>query len=90
MPQIKLLEGSNSWQLFARNLLLANTGISMLLGPEHGLVFVIGCPTIMRYLPQMAPTASHEYLCCLPRVSAAYLGLPNFAASSKKYLSPYR
>jgi hypothetical protein len=40
----------------------------MLLGPEHGLVFVIKCPTPMRCLPQMAPTASHEYLRYLPRV----------------------
>jgi hypothetical protein len=39
----------------------------MLLGPEHGLVFVIKCPTLMRCLPQMAPTASHEYLRYLPR-----------------------
>jgi hypothetical protein len=40
----------------------------MLLGPEYGLVFVIKYPTLMRCLPQMAPTASHEYLCCLLRV----------------------
>jgi hypothetical protein len=40
----------------------------MLLGPEHGLTFVIKCPTVMRCLPQMAPTASREYLYCLPRV----------------------
>jgi hypothetical protein len=36
--------------------------------------------------PQMAPTASHDYLCCPLRVPAAYLGLLNFVASSKKYL----
>ena len=34
--------------------------------------------------------ASYEYLCCPLRVPAAYLGLLNFAASSKKYLSSYR
>ena len=66
------------------------SGTLMLLGPEHGLVFVIKHPTLMRCLPQMAPTASHEYLCCLLRVPAAYLGLLNFAARSKKYLSSYR
>ena len=43
-----------------------------------------------RCLPHMAPTASHEYLCRPLRVPAAYLGLLNFAASSKKYLSSYR
>jgi hypothetical protein len=31
-----------------------------------------------------------EYLCCPLRVPAAYLGLLNFAASLKKYLSSYR
>jgi hypothetical protein len=69
----------------------------MLLGPEHGLVFVIKCPTLMRCLPKwhlLPPTstcaASYEYLCCPLRVPAAYLGLLNFAVSSKKYLSSYR
>jgi hypothetical protein len=75
--------------LFVRNLLLANTGTSILLSPEHSLIFVIKCPTLGRCLPQMAPTASHEYLRYLPRMPAAYFGLLNFAASLKKYLSSY-
>lgn len=49
LPQI--LESLDSWQLFARNLLLANTDTLMLLCPEHDLVFVIKCLTLMRCLP---------------------------------------
>ena len=33
--------------------------------PNMASFFVIKCPVPMRYLPQMAPTASDEYLCCL-------------------------
>jgi len=58
----------------------------MLLGSEHGLIFVIKCPIPMRCLPQVAPTASHEYLFCLLRVPATDPGLLDFAACSKKYL----
>ena len=36
--------------------------------------------------PQVAPTASHEYLCCLLRVPATDPGLLDFAACSKKHL----
>lgn len=61
----------------------------MLLGLEHGLVFVIKCSTLMRCLPQTAPTAAHEYLYCPLRVPAAFLGLLNFAARSKMYLRYY-
>ena len=43
----------------------------------------------MCFLPR-EPAASYEYLCCPLRVPAAYLGLLNFAASLKKYLSSYR
>jgi hypothetical protein len=64
----------------------------MVLGPEHGLVFVIKCPTLNALSPLdstlLPPTstcaASYKYLCCPLRVPAAYLGLLNFAASSKK------
>jgi hypothetical protein len=92
LPQIYLLEGLESWQLFARNLLLANTGISMLLGPEYGLVFVIKCPTLnalsppdstycLPRVPVLPPTSTYA---APLRVPAAYLGPLNFAASSKK------
>jgi hypothetical protein len=45
-------------------------------------------------VPVLPPTStcatSYEYLWYLLRVPAAYLGLLNFAARSKKYLSSYR
>ena len=56
----------------------------MLLGPEYGLVFVIKYHLLMRCLPQMAPTASHEYLCCLLRIPVL---LPmSTCATSYEYL----
>ena len=50
------------------------------------LVFAIKRPIQMRCLLQVAPTASHEYLCCLLRVPATDPGLLGFAACLKKHL----
>jgi hypothetical protein len=59
-----LIVGSWSLEIYCSQIEIY---VSMLLGPQHGLVFVIKWPTPMRCLPQVVPTASHEYLCCLLR-----------------------
>jgi hypothetical protein len=58
----------------------------MVLGPEHGLVFVIKLDSNALSAPDDIYCLSFEGLCCLLRVPAAYHGLLDFVARSKKYL----